>query len=170
MKPIESLFAIGQALNNVHFDDLPRAHDILHSAWRILFIGNGGSASIASHMAIDFCKNGGTPALALNDSAVLTCVANDMGYDNVFCAQITWHSLPSDVLVAISSSGRSENILSAVTQFQELNPSSLVVTLSGFDADNPLRKMGDVNFYVDSRDYAVVEITHLSILHSLVMP
>src|SRR5687768_8362510 len=59
---------------------------------KIMFIGNGGSAAIASHMAIDFSKNGGLRATAFNDPATLTCLSNDLGFENVFSAQIEWHA------------------------------------------------------------------------------
>ena len=79
-----------------------------------MFIGNGGSAGIASHLAIDFSKNGGLRALAFNDPSALTCLGNDLGYENVFAKQIELHGRAGDLLIAISSSGRSPNILNAV--------------------------------------------------------
>src|SRR6185295_10601368 len=74
---------------------------------RVMFVGNGGSATIASHMATDWMKNGGFAALAFNDGATLTCLANDLGYDQVFARQIQAHARAGDLLVAISSSGES---------------------------------------------------------------
>src|SRR6185295_3206162 len=110
------------------------------------FVGNGGSAGICSHLAIDFSKNGGLRSLAFNDPSALTCLGNDLGYENVFAKQIDFHGRPGDLLIAISSSGRSPNILSAVAKARERECS--VVTLSGFGDDNGLRRTGDVNFYV----------------------
>ncbi|MDA0261658.1 MAG: SIS domain-containing protein, partial [Proteobacteria bacterium] len=81
---------------------------------KVMFIGNGGSATIASHMAIDFTKNGGIRSLAFNDSAALTCLGNDLGYENVFAKQIEMLATSKDLLVAISSSGSSPNILNGV--------------------------------------------------------
>ena len=72
---------------------------------KMMFIGNGGSAAIASHMAIDFTKNGGMPALCFNDGAALTCLGNDFGYEEVFAGQLRAHARKGDVLFAISSSG-----------------------------------------------------------------
>lgn len=131
----------------------------------LLFIGNGGSASIASHMAIDYSKNGNMRALAFNDAASLTCLGNDVGYENVFAKQIEMHGRAGDMLIAISSSGRSPNILRGVEAARKLGCG--VITLSGFGADNPLRRLGDVNFYVPAGEYGFVEITHLSICHAL---
>ncbi len=132
---------------------------------KLIFIGNGGSASIASHMAVDFLKNGGIPAVAFNDSSLITCLSNDLGYENVFRKPVEMLAARGDVLISISSSGRSANILEATQAARE--KSCFIITLSGFDSNNPLRKMGDINFYVKSRSYGHVEIGHLSICHCL---
>lgn len=132
---------------------------------KIMFIGNGGSAAIASHMATDYAKNGGLRATAFNDGAALTCLTNDLGFDAVFRHQIEMHARPGDLLVAISSSGRSANILAGVDAARARD--CRVATLSGFDPDNPLRGSGDVNFYVPSHEYGFVEITHLSLCHAV---
>ncbi len=139
-----------------------RAHTTGH---KLVFVGNGGSAAIASHMAIDYSKNGGMRALAFNDAAALTCLSNDLGYDHVFAKQIAMHGREGDLLVAISSSGRSPSILNAVAAAKEAGIEAL--TLSGFAADNPLRSMGAVNLYVPSGEYGFVEITHLALCHAI---
>lgn len=132
---------------------------------KLMFIGNGGSAAIASHQAIDYWKNGGLSALAFNDGALLTCVSNDYGYERVFAEPIRQFGRPGDVLVAISSTGRSPNILRAVEAARDT--ACWVMTLSGFEESNQLRRTGDLNFYVGSKSYGIVEITHLSLLHSI---
>jgi D-sedoheptulose 7-phosphate isomerase len=132
---------------------------------KLVFIGNGGSAAIASHMATDYSKNGDIRSLALNDSSMLTCLGNDLGYDQVFAKQIEMHARPGDVVIAISSSGRSANILNAVKAARAAK--SAVVTFSGFAADNPLRSLGDINFYIASDRYGFVEIGHLTICHAI---
>lgn len=132
---------------------------------KIMFVGNGGSAAIASHMAIDFSKNGGMRSLAFNDGMALTCLGNDLGYEQVFATQIGMHGCPGDLLVAISSSGRSPNMLEAVRAARRVG--CAVVTFSGFQADNPLRALGDVNFYVASGQYGFVEVGHLSLIHAV---
>lgn len=132
---------------------------------KIMFIGNGGSAAIASHMAIDFTKNGGMRAISFNDGAALTCLANDLGYENVFAKQLSMHGHEGDLLVAISSSGASPNILNAVDVANDRG--TRVMTLSGFSPDNPLRRAGMVNFYVPSSEYGFVEIAHLSLCHGI---
>lgn len=132
---------------------------------KLLWIGNGGSAAIASHMAIDYWKNGGIRSTSFNDASLLTCLSNDLGYEFVFAKAIEMLAQPGDLLVAISSSGRSANILRAVDAARAAECG--VVTLSGFDVDNPLRRLGDVNFYVPSGEYGFVEIMHLSICHAI---
>jgi D-sedoheptulose 7-phosphate isomerase len=132
---------------------------------KLIFVGNGGSAAIASHMATDYSKNGNIRSLALNDSAMLTCLGNDLGYDRVFAKQIELHTRNGDLLVAISSSGRSPNILNAVEAARAAG--CAVVSLSGFSPDNPLRSKGDVNFFIASDRYGFVEIGHLTICHAI---
>lgn len=132
---------------------------------KLMFIGNGGSAAIASHMATDFTKNGNLRSVAFNDGAMLTCLGNDFGYDDVFAKQIEMYARDGDLLVAISSSGRSANILKGVVAARAVGCS--VLTLSGFQADNPLRRQGDINMWVSSGEYGFVEIAHLALCHAV---
>ncbi len=132
---------------------------------KLIFVGNGGSAAIASHMATDYSKNGGVRSLALNDASMLTCLGNDLGYDRVFAKQIELHARSGDLVIAISSSGRSANILNAVDA--AVAAGCTVATLSGFTPDNPLRRKGKWNFYVASDRYGFVEIGHLTICHAV---
>lgn len=130
---------------------------------KVFFIGNGGSAAIASHMAIDFWKNGKMLAMAFNDSSLLTCVSNDFGYQHVFEKPIEMFAGAGDVLFAISSSGQSENILNGVEAARSRG--CKIITLSGFKSGNPLRTKGDLNFYVPSAEYGPVEVAHQYICH-----
>jgi len=132
---------------------------------KLMFVGNGASAAIASHQAVDFWKTGRMRAVAFNDAAQLTCLGNDYGYAHVFEKPVEMFADAGDVLVAISSSGRSENIVKAVRMAREKRAG--VVTFSGFAPDNPLRALGDVNFYVPSKSYGHVEVTHLALLHGM---
>jgi D-sedoheptulose 7-phosphate isomerase len=141
------------------------AHQAHDGGNRIIFIGNGGSAAIASHLAIDFSKNGGLRSLALNDAAALTCLSNDFGYEHVFAKQLELHARPGDLLVAISSSGQSPSILNATIIARDRN--CKVATFSGFNRDNELRQTGDINFYVRSSEYGFVEIAHLTLCHAV---
>lgn len=132
---------------------------------KVIFIGNGGSAAIASHLAVDYWKNGGMRAITFNDSSLLTCVSNDFGYPEVFAKPFEMFADTGDVLVAISSSGRSENVLLAVNAARK--KACKVITMSGFSADTPLRFAGDLNFYVPSDVYGHVEIVHLALCHCI---
>lgn len=133
---------------------------------KVIVVGNGGSSSIASHIATDLIKNLGIPALAFTDASLLTCLSNDLGYENVFSAPIGVMAGKKDILFAISSSGRSKNILKAVSEARRKGCS--VIGFSGFAPGNPLRRMGDINFYVPSSSYGAVEIAHLAVCHFIV--
>lgn len=133
---------------------------------KVILIGNGGSAAIASHQAVDLCRNAGISALTFNDPSLITCLANDFGYEHVFEKAISIHAEPGDLLIAISSSGASPNILNGVTEARR--QLCKIVSFSGFDPENSLGKMGDLNFFVNSSSYGVVETAHLIIVHSVV--
>src|SRR6516164_958358 len=141
------------------------AHTVHDAGNKIIFIGNGGSAAVASHLAIDFSKNGGLRSLAFNDASALTCLGNDLGYENVFAKQLEFHARAGDLLIAISSSGQSANILAAVAAARAAKVG--VITFSGFARDNELRRVGDLNFFVRSSEYGFVEVAHLSLCHAI---
>lgn len=137
--------------------NLPNEHN------KLIFVGNGASATIASHQATDFWKNGGVRAVAFNDPALLTCVSNDYGYTEVFAKPIEMFTDSGDILFAISSSGSSVNILNAAKAASRRG--ALIITLSGFKEDNPLRSLGYLNLYVPVCEYSHVEIIHHSLCH-----
>jgi D-sedoheptulose 7-phosphate isomerase len=132
---------------------------------KIYVIGNGGSAAIASHAVTDFVNNNGLRATTLHEPALLTCLTNDYGYETAFARLVERMAEKIDVLVAISSSGRSANILNAAEKMRTIG--GTVFTLSGFDLDNSLRNMGNVNIWVNSHNYGLVETVHGFILHHL---
>jgi D-sedoheptulose 7-phosphate isomerase len=132
---------------------------------KIIVLGNGGSAAIASHVITDLRNVGGLCALTLHEAAPLTCFTNDFGYEQAFAKQIAAFANADDLLIAISSSGQSLNIINAV---QAANTKGLpVMTLSGFKADNPLRSMGLWNLWLNSCHYGMVELGHLFVLHHI---
>lgn len=132
---------------------------------KVMFVGNGGSAGIAGHLAIDFAKNGGVRSVTFNDASSLTCLGNDLGYDQVFAKQVEMQGLPGDILIAISSSGESKNILAAADKAKAMG--GTCITLSGFAPGNRLRGLGAINFYVASGVYGFVETAHQAILHAI---
>ena len=133
---------------------------------KLFFVGNGGSAGISVHMTADFLKNGQMRTIDLYAPTTLTCLGNDYGYEYVFSKQLELLADQGDVLVAISSSGNSPNILRAVEAIRAAG--GIVVTFTGFKSDNCLRKMGDRNLYVPSMEYGIVESIHNQILQQVV--
>jgi D-sedoheptulose 7-phosphate isomerase len=132
-------------------------------AKRIFFIGNGGSNSICSHMMEDYAKIAGFPTFSFSDASLITCFANDYGYERAMEEWIKIHFTAGDMLVAISSSGESKNILNAAKFVKQKG--GAVITLSGFKAGNQLSKTGDINFYLGISNYGIVECFHQVILH-----
>jgi D-sedoheptulose 7-phosphate isomerase len=162
--------ATDSAGNRLAVDDVIRwAADAARAAHdagnKLIFVGNGGSATTASHMATDYNKNGNLRTMALNDGSMLTCLANDYAFEHVFAKQVEFHATRGDLLVAISSSGKSPNILNATTTARALG--CTILTMSGFAPDNPLRNVGDMNLYLASDFYGVVEIGHLTLCHAI---
>ena len=146
---------------------LSRLKKLQNNRKNLIIIGNGGSAGIASHSANDFINMCNLKAITFHDISVITCLTNDYGYKNTYAKLISCFSSEDDLLIAISSSGNSENILNSVKCFKEKNPNSFVITLSGFENTNKLRAMGDLNFFNNSKSYGIVEISHQFILHFL---
>lgn len=138
--------------------------EMIATSNKILIIGNGGSASIASHCASHFPRNGGLRIIPLNDISAMTATANDFGYENSYAAQVDVYADEGDLLIAVSSSGNSENILNAVNKARDLKCN--VVTFSGKSHVNKLRKLGNLNFWVPSSSYGHIELTHMALLHA----
>ena len=131
----------------------------------LYLVGNGGSAAVAGHAVTDFVNVARLRATTLHDSSLITCMANDYGYENAFSRILSTFAGHGDILIAISSSGNSQNIRNAAIKIRELGGS--VITLSGFASDNPLRSLGDLNIWLDTRDYGMAEIGHQFILHNV---
>lgn len=129
----------------------------------VFLIGNGASASMASHVAADLAKNGHVHTEVFSDLSLITAIANDLSYDDVFAEPLRRRMKSGDMLVAISSSGQSVNVLKAVKEARKLD--GAVVTLSAMKADNSLTSKGDLNFYVPATTYGLAETCHAAILH-----
>ncbi|WP_455204738.1 SIS domain-containing protein [Kaarinaea lacus] len=138
-------------------------HKVKQCSGNVYIIGNGGSAAVASHITNDFCNVGGLRAMTLHEPAVLTCFSNDYGYEQAYAMQVERMARKDDLLIAISSSGQSKNIVNAAIAMRANRGN--VITLTGFSADNPLRGLGDLNYWIASEDYGIVEIAHLFALH-----
>lgn len=133
---------------------------------QLFFIGNGGSSAIASHMTADFMKNGGMNTYSLYDNAVTTCMGNDYGYEYIFSKPLEFLLKEDDLLVAISSSGNSQNIVNAIEVAKRKG--AQVITFTGFKPDNKVKHMGDLNVYVPCERYGMVESIHNLILQQIV--
>lgn len=126
---------------------------------KVIIIGNGGSAAISSHFSVDLTKNANVRCINFNESDLITCFANDFGYEETFKKAISFYGDKGDLLIAISSSGKSLNILNACQAARDLDFSK-IVTFSGMNKDNPLSKTGDINLWVDSKAYNLIENIH----------
>jgi len=133
--------------------------DVCNNKKKILIFGNGGSASIASHFSVDLTKNARLRCLNFNEADLVTCFANDYGFEHWVEKAIDFYGDEGDLLIVISSSGHSENMLNGVKAARNGNFHS-VVTLSGFAQDNPLNQLGDINLWLDSNAYNFVENIH----------
>lgn len=129
----------------------------------VYLVGNGASASMASHFAADLAKNARLHTEVFSDLSLITAISNDMGYEHVFSEPLSRRVSARDMLVAISSSGKSPNVLAAGKVARKHG--AYVVTLSGMGAKNPLRAMGDLNIYVAADTYGYAESCHACILH-----
>lgn len=133
---------------------------------QIFFVGNGGSSAIAGHMTADFMKNGGMKTCSLYDNAVTTCMGNDYGYEYVFSKPLEFLGQENDLLVAVSSSGNSQNIVNAINVANAKNMK--IITFTGFKDDNRAKQSGTVNVYVPSEKYGIVESIHNLMLQQIV--
>lgn len=153
---------IYENISNVESDMLDDAVDLLKAAssagGKAIFCGNGGSSAMASHVAVDLTKNSGIRSINFNESDLITCFANDYGYEEWIKKSIEFYADPKDLIVLISSSGNSQNVVNAAKSAKERGLK--VITFTGFKEDNPLKALGDLNFWVDNSEYNIVEMTH----------
>jgi D-sedoheptulose 7-phosphate isomerase len=145
---VQKLSEIADLLKAVH-----------NSGNKTLIFGNGGSAAMASHFSVDLTKNAGLRCVNFNEADLITCFANDYGFERWVEKSVDFYGDEGDLLIVISSSGNSENMLNGVKAAQ-IGKFRAVVTFSGFDEHNPLRQLGDINLWVNSRAYNFVENIH----------
>ena len=132
--------------------------EIKNNGKKVIVAGNGGSAAMASHVAVDFTKQGKIRTVNFNEPDLITCLANDYGYENWVEKAVEFYGDKDDLLILISSSGNSENMINAAKTAKSLGIT--VVTFTGFKSNNPLKQEGELNFWLDSKAYNVVENTH----------
>ena len=127
----------------------------------MIFVGNGGSAAMASHCSVDLTKNAGIRAINFNEADLITCLANDRGYENWVSEALSLYVDSGDVVVLISSSGRSPNIVNAAKWVKQSAGVELV-TVTGMDPNNPVKSTNPdgINLWTDSKAYNLIEMTH----------
>ena len=152
------------------FDDLKHSSRLIKDAnnkgHKVIILGNGGSAAIASHVSVDLTKAANIRAMNFNEASLLTCFSNDYGYEHWAEKAIEFYADKGDLVILISSSGQSENIINAALKAKEMDLS--LITLSGFISSNPLRSLGDINLWVDSNHFNTIETVHQTWLLSIV--
>jgi D-sedoheptulose 7-phosphate isomerase len=126
---------------------------------KLIFAGNGASASISAHGAVDFTKQAGVRSITFSDTNMITAFSNDYGYENWMAKALDLYSNVGDVLVLTSVSGESPNVIMAAQRAKEVGMK--VVTFSGRSSENSLKQLGDINFWVDSNAYNIVECIHM---------
>jgi D-sedoheptulose 7-phosphate isomerase len=133
---------------------------------KVILVGNGGSAAMASHVSVDLTKICKIRAVNFNEADLLTCLSNDYGYENWIQKALSFYADKGDLLICISSSGQSKNIINGAKFAKKIG--CKVVTLTGFDKKNKVKKIGHINLWLNSKNYNLVEMTHHIWLLSIV--
>ena len=155
----ETIFQRIKSIDSAELEQAAKMVSVVHQKGKkIIIVGNGGSAAMASHVTVDFTKAAGIRAINFNEADLITCFANDYGYEQWVAKALEAYADKGDLAILISSSGKSQNIINATEKATEIGLST--ITLSGFFKDNPLKKGGDLNLWVDSCEYNVIEMTH----------
>ncbi|MBN2452673.1 MAG: SIS domain-containing protein [Candidatus Omnitrophica bacterium] len=170
MKIRDYLQRICRAILDVDDDAIEKGAALVREAsslgGKVMIAGNGASAAIASHVSVDLTKTAGVRAISFNDADLITCFSNDYGYEHWVEEALKAYACAGDLVILISSSGKSPNIVNAARQARSMGLK--VITLSGFRPDNPLRRLGDLNLWTDSDEYNIIEAVHQSWLSSVV--
>ena len=157
--------------NEKYYEDLIKVKEILKSTHskgkKTLIFGNGGSAAIASHFSVDLTKNARVRCTNYNESDLLTCFSNDFGYERWVEKAIEFYSDEGDSLILISAGGNSPNMVNGAKQARK-SKINKIITFTGNQENNNLKKLGDINFWVDSKAYNHIENVHQILLLSLV--
>ena len=133
--------------------------DVKNNNNKVMIFGNGGSAAIASHVSVDLTKNAKIKSTNYNEADLITCFSNDYGYERWIEKAIEFYADKNDVLILISSSGKSLNMINGA-QAAKSKKISKIITFTGHENNNPLSKLGDINFWINSKAYNFIENTH----------
>jgi len=158
----EYFAVIKESIDCVNVKELEKVANLIKKASelkrKVIVVGNGGSASIASHLTVDFINAANIKTINFNESSIITCFSNDYGYENWVAKALECYADAGDVVILISSSGQSENMIVAANKAKSIGVG--IVTFTGFSLSNPLRRLGNINLWVDSSAYNVIEMTH----------
>lgn len=161
---------IQESLDDAVIDDLIKVAELAKKTAdlgkKLIIAGNGGSAAMASHVCVDFTKVAKVRAINFNEADLITCFSNDYGYEHAYQKAIEFYGDKEDMLILISSSGNSPNIINAANYGVSAGLS--VVTFSGFKSSNKLKSLGNINIWVNCESYNIVEMTHHIMLLSVV--
>ena len=157
--------------NQNYFQDLIKIKQILiethKDGKKTMIFGNGGSAAIASHFSVDLTKNAKVRCTNYNESDLLTCFANDFGYEKWVEKAIEFYADEGDTIIFISTGGNSKNMTNGANLAQKMKIRK-IITLTGNNENNGLKKLGDINLWVNSKAYNHIENVHQALLLSLV--
>lgn len=155
-------YSIFKNLNKVNQKDLLKISKILIKTKKndnkVIFVGNGGSAAISSHVSVDFTKVCKIRSINFNEADLLTCYSNDYGYANWVAECMESYAKKNDVAIFISSSGESKNIINGVKKANKMGLET--ITLTGFRKNNKVSKLGLINLWTNSKEYNIVEMVH----------
>tara|TARA_A100001015_G_scaffold315210_1_gene426496 strand:- start:3148 stop:3693 length:546 start_codon:yes stop_codon:yes gene_type:complete len=153
--------------NNKDFLKIVRfIKEIKKNKKKVILVGNGGSAAMASHVSVDLTKMCKIRAINFNEADLLTCFSNDYGYENWVQKALLFYADKGDLVICISSSGESENIINGAKFAKKIG--CKVVTLTGFSEKNKVKKVGHINLWLNSKNYNLIEMTHHIWLLSIV--
>lgn len=165
-----NLLEYKSCLDSINEKDLSLLKAVINHSRHIILLGNGGSNAITCHIAQDYTKALKKRAICFGDSSRLTCYANDYGWEMAYAKFLEEFSDPDSLVILISSSGNSQNIINCAQYCVDNNLK--MITLSGFSSDNKLKTSYSdnslIHFYVNSHDYGIVECLHELILHSVI--
>ena len=164
------LYEFSKILTNYNYKDLLEISQIIKEVKKknkkIILVGNGGSAAMASHVSVDLTKLCKIRAINFNEADLLTCLSNDYGYENWVKKALSFYADKDDLLICISSSGESKNIINGAKFAKKIG--CKVITLTGFNNNNRVKKIGNINLWTNSKNYNFIEMTHHVWLLSIV--
>ena len=151
---------------NNFFEIAKTLKEIKKNKKKVIIVGNGGSAAMASHVSVDLTKMCNIRAVNFNEADLLTCFSNDYGYENWVQKALSFYADKDDLIICISSSGESKNIINGAKFAKKMG--CRVVTLTGFNKKNKVKKIGHINLWIESQNYNHIEMVHHTWLLSIV--